>query len=73
LVVGYLSGLFALGCALAILFEVQGFGAEQDQGPRPLYLIALALGFVLCIAALPLTRSLLARWQTPNRRTKSDL
>jgi len=72
LVVGYLSGLFALGCALAALFEIQGFGGPRDQGPRPLYLIALAVGFVLCVAALPLTLSFVARWQNSHRRTEAD-
>ena len=46
-----LSVLFGLGCILAALFEIQGFGGPPDGGPRPFYLAALALAFIVCIAA----------------------
>ena len=43
--------LFGIGCLLAVLFEMQGFATPQDQGPRPLYLASLVVGFILCVAA----------------------
>lgn len=46
-----LAVLFGVGCLLAALFELQGFGGPRDQGPRPLYLASLLLGLVVCIAA----------------------
>lgn len=40
-----LVGAFvALGCLLAALFELQGFGTPRDAEPRAGYLVALALG-----------------------------
>ena len=43
-------GLFtASGCALAILFELQGFGGPRDEGPRALYISALSLGLLLSL------------------------
>src|SRR6476619_4458952 len=45
-----LGMLVAVGCLLAALFEVQGFGGPRDVGPRTGYLIELALGFVAAIA-----------------------
>ena len=44
-----LGTLAAFGCLLAALFEVDGFGGPRDQGPRPGYLIVLALGFVASV------------------------
>ena len=40
---GMLAGI---GCLLAALFEIQGFGGPRDEGPRVGYLIALAVAFV---------------------------
>jgi hypothetical protein len=45
-----LGALLAAGCLLAALFEAQGFGGERDAGPRPGYLLALALAFAICVA-----------------------
>ena len=45
-----LGALFAVGCLIAALFEVQGFGGPRDEGPRSGYLVRLAVGFVACIA-----------------------
>jgi hypothetical protein len=45
-----LGALFAVGCVVAVLFEVQGFGRGDDE-PRMWYIFALALGFVACVAA----------------------
>jgi len=65
-VVTCLSVLFALGCALAALFELQGFGAPRDEG-RPLYLASLTVAFVACVAAPVAVRRLYdylaARWE----------
>jgi hypothetical protein len=44
-----LGALVAVGCLLAALFEVQGFGGPRDQGPRTGYLIELALGLVAAV------------------------
>ena len=46
-----LGALFAVGCVLAALFEAQGFGGERDTEPRAGYLLLLAVGLVLCVAA----------------------
>jgi hypothetical protein len=43
-----LGALFALGCVVAALFEVQGFG-DRDGDPSRGYLAALALGFSACV------------------------
>ena len=55
-----LGSLFAVGCLLAALFEVQGFGGPRDQPPRTGYVVELAVGFAACVA-IPalLTRQLL--------------
>ena len=44
-----LGALFAVGCALAALFEWQGFGGPRDTDPRTGYLLLLALGFVASV------------------------
>jgi hypothetical protein len=46
---GALGALFALGCALAALFELQGFGGDSDAGPRSWYLMACGLGVLACL------------------------
>jgi len=56
-----LGALAAIGCLLAALFEVQGFGRPRDAEPRTGYLIELAVGFVASVA-IP---ALLARWLLP--------
>jgi hypothetical protein len=45
-----LGALFAVGSIVAVLFEVQGFG-RGDSEPRTWYIVALAVGFVACVAA----------------------
>jgi hypothetical protein len=45
-----LGALAAFGCLLAALFERDGFGSARDQGPRTVYLIELAAGFVASVA-----------------------
>ena len=55
-----LGALSALGCVLAALFEVQGFGS-RDGEPHTGYLIALALGFAASIV-IP---AFLWRWLFP--------
>ena len=36
-----LGALFGVGCLIAALFELQGFGAPRDSDPRALYLLSL--------------------------------
>ena len=48
-----LGALFAAGSLLAIMFELQGFGAPRDADPRLGYLLLLALGLAASIG-LPL-------------------
>ncbi len=45
-----LGALFGVGCLIAALFELQGFGAPRDSDPRALYLLSLGLGFAVCVA-----------------------
>jgi hypothetical protein len=45
-----LGALFAVGCLLSALFEVQAFGGPRDQPPRTGYLLELAVGFAACVA-----------------------
>src|SRR5688500_7996685 len=45
-----LGALLAVGCVVAVLFEVQGFG-RGDSDPRAWYIVALTLGFIACAAA----------------------
>jgi hypothetical protein len=45
-----LGALLAVGCVIAALFELQGFGGPRDAGPRAGYLLALAAGFVASVA-----------------------
>jgi hypothetical protein len=55
-----LGALFAVGCAIAALFELQGFGGPRDAGPRAGYLVALAAGFAVSVAVpIVLWRALL--------------
>ncbi len=56
-----LGALFAVGCVIAALFEVQGFGRPRDTDPRTGYLILLALAFAACVA-VPVA---LWRWLLP--------
>ena len=44
-----LGALAGVGCLLAALFEVQGFGGPRDQGPRTGYLVELAVAFVASV------------------------
>jgi hypothetical protein len=44
-----LGALAGVGCLLAALFEVQGFGGPRDQGPRTGYLVELAVAFVAAV------------------------
>lgn len=44
-----LGALFAVGFLISALFELQGFGGPRDQGPRPGYLVELAIGFGACV------------------------
>lgn len=64
-----LAVLFGFGCVLAALFEMQGFGSPRDQGPRPLYLAALAVGFTMCVAAPVVVRRLYDRLTGAARET----
>jgi hypothetical protein len=50
-----------IGCSLALLFELQGFGTPRDQGPRTLYVSALVGGSILSLLAPVLTWKLLAK------------
>ena len=43
------GALLAVGCVIAALFELQGFGGPRDAGPRPGYLLALAAGFAASV------------------------
>ena len=57
-----LGALAAVGCLLAALFEVDGFGGPRDQGPRAGYLIELGVGFVASVLIpVVLWRRLLGR------------
>ena len=40
---GAVGALAAVGCVLAGLFELQGFGGPRDSDPRALYLCGLAI------------------------------
>lgn len=67
-----LGALLGVGCVLAALFELQGFGTPRDTEPRRWYLASLGVGLVLCVAVpLGLWRLLLpqtapaARWLAP--------
>jgi hypothetical protein len=53
-----LCAVMSIGCGLAILFELDGFGRPRDAEPRLWYVALLALGLVAS-AAVPV--SLLAR------------
>lgn len=45
-----LGALFGVGCVLAVLFELQGFGAPRDSSPRALYLLTLGVALAVCVA-----------------------
>jgi hypothetical protein len=60
LAVAALGALLGLGCLLAALFEVQGFGRPRDAQPRGWYVALLGLGLLACVAGpLALWRLLL--------------
>jgi protein-S-isoprenylcysteine O-methyltransferase Ste14 len=60
LVAALLGALTVVGCVIAALFELQGFGGERDADPRTAYLAALGVGLVAGIAVpLALWRVLL--------------
>ena len=75
-----LGALFGVGCLIAALFELQGFGAPRDTDPRALYLLSLGLGFAVCVAGpLALWRLLFRRapsvgasWAACSRRSWSS-
>jgi len=46
-----LGALSAIGCMLAIHFEMVGFGRIRDTQPRLSYLFLLALGFFFSVTA----------------------
>ena len=46
------GAFFAVGFAIAVLFELQGFGRPRDTDPRLWYVALLVLGLVAC-AAVP--------------------
>ena len=50
LVAAVVGAFFAVGLAIAILFELQGFGRPRDTDPRLWYVALLALGLVACVA-----------------------
>jgi hypothetical protein len=55
-----LGALLAVGCVIAALFELQGFGGPRDAGPRAGYLTVLAAGFAASVAVpVALWRALL--------------
>jgi hypothetical protein len=43
-----LGALFAFGCVIAALFEVQGFGRRSSE-PRAGYLLLLMIGFLASV------------------------
>ena len=45
-----LGVFFAIGFAIAILFELQGFGRPRDTDPRLWYVALLGLGLAACVA-----------------------
>jgi len=50
LVAMVLGAFFAIGFAIAILFELQGFGRPRDTDPRLWYVALLVLGLAACVA-----------------------
>jgi len=46
------GAFFAVGFAIAVLFELQGFGRPRDTDPRLWYVALLVLGLAAC-AAVP--------------------
>jgi hypothetical protein len=58
---GCLGLLFAIGCVIAALFELQGFG-DRDGDPSIPYLLGLAAALLACLAVPALVwRALLPR------------
>lgn len=51
LVAAGLGALLALGCFVAALFELEGFGGPRDEGSRAGYLALLGLGLVVSVGA----------------------
>jgi len=45
-----LGVFFAIGFAIAILFELQGFGRPRDTDARLWYVALLVLGLAACVA-----------------------
>ena len=61
------AGAFAaLGCALALHFELSGFGRSRDSGVRPLYTAALLAGIVASFAVPALVWRALAPRSAPS-------
>ena len=50
LVAAVAGAFFAVGFAIAILFELQGFGRPRDTDPRVWYVALLVAGLVACMA-----------------------
>ncbi len=50
LVCAVAGALGGIGCLLAGLFELQGFGTPQDSEPRVGYLLALSAGLGISVA-----------------------
>ena len=50
LIATVVSAFFAIGFAIAILFELQGFGRPRDTDPRLWYVALLVLGLAACVA-----------------------
>ena len=50
LVATVVGAFFAVGFAIAILFELQGFGRPRDTDARLWYVALLVLGLAACVA-----------------------
>lgn len=44
------AAFVAIGCGIAILFELQGFGRPRDTDPRFWYVGLLILALACCVA-----------------------
>ena len=49
LVAAVAGAFFAVGFAIAILFELQGFGRPRDTDPRVWYVALLVAGLLTCV------------------------